>query len=122
MPRPPSIAIVDDDEALRLSLSDLFDSIAYPVRCFADVGDCLAAVGEFAPDVIVTDFHMPGLSGFDLLHRLRAAGCGTPVILITAFATDAVRRSAAHAGFAAVLKKPFGADELIAQVDVATTR
>lgn len=120
MPRPPSIAIVDDDEEMRLSLNELCSSLSYPVRCYPDASACLAAVPDFTPDVIVTDFHMPGLSGFDLLRTLRATGSTTPVILITAFATDAVRRSASDAGFAAVLKKPFAVDELIALIDAAT--
>jgi two-component system response regulator (stage 0 sporulation protein F) len=63
------------------------------------------------PDVIVTDVRMPGLSGLLLASGLRACGCTTPIIIISAHC-DGLREQARRVGADAVFAKPFEVDDL----------
>jgi CheY-like chemotaxis protein len=63
------------------------------------------------PDLIVSDVRMPGFSGLTILAGLRSAGWTTPVILVTAWASDELREHA-HQLHAALLEKPFDVDDL----------
>jgi FixJ family two-component response regulator len=109
---PPLIAVVDDDEAVRVSLEGLVRSLGYAVRTFGSAETYLES--GCAPDCVVSDVQMPGMSGLDLKEALNTAGTTTPVILITAFADDAATRARADAlGATCLLRKPFTADSLI---------
>lgn len=68
------------------------------------------------PDVIVTDVQMPGLSGVDVLHRLRTRGLHLPVILVTAYPHRELAEQAEALGAADVLTKPFRMTDLHASV------
>lgn len=116
------IAVIDDDEEMRLALEDLLSSFSHVVRCFADGNAFLDGHEEFQPDMIVTDYHMPGLTGIETIKRLRAGGTLTPAILITAFANETARKASIDAGCLALLKKPFDPDELIDLIDKAVGR
>lgn len=63
------------------------------------------------PDLIVSDVRMPGFSGLTILSGLRSAGWKTPVILVTAWASDELRLHATEL-HAAVIEKPFDVDDL----------
>jgi CheY-like chemotaxis protein len=65
-----------------------------------------------APDLIITDVRMPGLTGLEVLARLRREDWDTPVILITAFGDEALHAEAARLGATRVLDKPFELEEL----------
>jgi two-component system response regulator (stage 0 sporulation protein F) len=69
-----------------------------------------------APELIISDVRMPGFTGLEVLARLRREDWSTPVILITAFADEAVHQEAARLGAVRVLDKPFELDELRAAV------
>lgn len=75
-----------------------------------------AHTGPDAVALIVTDNRMPGWTGLELLSALRAARWTTPVILITAFGSEATHRDARALGAMAVLDKPFALDQLLALV------
>lgn len=64
-----------------------------------------------APDVIVTDVRMPGVSGLSLVAGLRSCGCTMPVIIMSAYG-DRLRENAEHVGADAVFTKPFEIDDL----------
>jgi len=72
--------------------------------------------GPNAVALIVTDNRMPGCTGLEFLTALRAARWETPVILITAFGSEATHRRATALGATAVLDKPFALDRLRALV------
>jgi DNA-binding NtrC family response regulator len=63
-------------------------------------------------DLIVSDVHMPGWSGLEVLAGLNSAGCRTPVVLITAFGDAEIHAAARRLGAIAVLDKPFQLDDL----------
>lgn len=122
MTRPLRVAVIDDDEELRLALEDLLASLSHVVGCFADGASYLKAHEDFGPDVIISDFHMPGMTGIEVVRELRSRGAGTPAILITAYATEATRRASVEAGFSAMLKKPFDTDEFVRVIEATTGR
>jgi CheY-like chemotaxis protein len=64
------------------------------------------------PDIIVSDVRMPGFSGLTVLSGLRSAGWTTPIILITAYGSEEVRKHAFDLGATALLEKPFDVDDL----------
>ena len=77
---------------------------------------------EAACDCIITDIHMPGLSGLDLQERLLAEGRATPVIFVTAFPHERARTQAMAAGAYGFLPKPFDDEKLISCLDKALAR
>ncbi len=78
MNRRSSIWIIDDDRAIRWVLEKALKNEAMDVRLFQDGESALRAMARSTPDVIVTDIRMPGLSGLDLLERIRAEQSGHP--------------------------------------------
>lgn len=113
------VAIVDDDEDIRQALAAMFSSNGYDVHCFVSAEEFLEQLKTLAISVIVTDLQMTGLSGLDLCRELRAQAVATPTLLITAFASDAVRVRAKRLGVRVVLEKPFDPAILLREVAAA---
>lgn len=107
MAATPRIAIIDDDQSLHLALVSLVRSLGYEGRGYASADEFSAAYGERDSTCIVTDYHMPGTSGLELLRRLRAAGSSTPVIMMTARTEAGLRERALAGGALCLLAKPF---------------
>jgi two-component system response regulator FixJ len=79
----PVIHVVDDDEAIRDSITFLLDSAGYRAKAYASGEEFLAGAVDAEPGVLVTDVRMPGLSGLELVNRLNEAGFAQPIIMIT---------------------------------------
>jgi FixJ family two-component response regulator len=109
----PLIAVIDDDAPFRTALVESLCSLGYRVREFASAEEFLAASGESSCDCVITDIHMPGMSGLDLQRLLMARDRRTPVIMTTARGDSAMEARVAASGAVCLLKKPFGADALI---------
>jgi FixJ family two-component response regulator len=103
---PGSVIIVDDDEAVRNSLKFALEQEGLVVRTYKGGAELLAATDLPENACLVIDYYMPLIDGVELFRRLRSRHVELPAILITAKATDDVRRSAASAGIARVLEKP----------------
>lgn len=103
----PTIAVVDDDEAVRAALANLLASLDLGVAVFASAEEFLASPACQAAACLITDVQMPGMSGLDLQRHLANRGSRVPVILITAFPGDHVRRQAEEGGAVGFLAKPF---------------
>jgi FixJ family two-component response regulator len=114
MNRSPTVAIVDDDDGVRISLSSLVRSLGYEVRTYASAPAFLAdrALGD--PDCMITDVQIAPMNGDQLQAELIAAGRIFPMIFMTAFPTDAMRNRVMAAGALAYLDKPV-CGELIAR-------
>ena len=119
MPDFPLIMIVDDDASLRDALESLIRSLGYRIRSFASAEAALAAGIAAESACIISDIHMPGITGIELEARLRALGIETPVILITARTETDVLAAARASSAICVLRKPFDADSLIACLEQA---
>ena len=107
------IAIVDDDDVVRGAMKSFLRSLGYNVSTFGSAEEFLNSEQVDDTSCVVTDLHMPGLSGLDLQDRLIAAGHRFPIIFLTAYPDEDVRMRAMKAGALAFLSKPFNADHLI---------
>ena len=111
-----AILVVDDDAPIRRMLERTLTAEGYAVESAADGGGALAAVERAAPDLVVLDVAMPGLDGLSVCRRLRRAGLGLPVLLLTARDAVSDRVAGLDAGADDYLVKPFASEELLARV------
>ncbi|RRU19719.1 response regulator [Stenotrophomonas sp. 278] len=105
------VAIVDDDDGVRQSLSSLLRSLGYEARTFASASAFLAALQD-PPDCLLTDIQMPQMNGDVLQQELLARECTFPMIFMSAFPTDAIRERVMSRGALAFLAKPVDAETL----------
>jgi DNA-binding NtrC family response regulator len=110
-----AILIVDDDEAVRDVLYDLF-SDEHLCHAAATAEQALAFIDEQPYDVVLTDISMPGLSGLELLGHLRQARPGTPVIVISGIGDRTHAEGLTRLGAFDFLLKPFRLEEIEASV------
>ena len=112
----PTIDIIDDDPAMRDSLTFLLDVNGFNARAHATAAAFLDQVRTAVPDCVVSDIRMPGMSGLDLVRKLKAAGMPCPVIAITGHGDVALAVEAMKAGAADFIEKPFDDDALLSAV------
>ena len=113
------ITIVDDDAAVREATKGLVRALGYQVSTFASAEEFLDSDRVHDTSCLITDLHMPGLSGIELQHRLIADGHHMPIIFITAYPEDDVRARAMKAGAVCFMAKPYSDDHLIGCLDRA---
>jgi FixJ family two-component response regulator len=118
----PFVAVVDDEAPVRTALGRLLRLADYDVATFESGEAFLASIGARRPDCVVLDVHMPGLSGFDVQSRLKAAHVDIPVVYITASDDPDLDRQSLTAGGRELLRKPFSNVELLAAIGVALGR
>jgi len=102
----PSVAIVDDEEGIRKALSRLLRASGLDAESYANGQEFLDAAAEHRPDCVVLDLHMPGMSGLQVLRKLKAAGQRLSVVVITAHDEPETRERCIDAGACAYLRKP----------------
>lgn len=108
------ISIVDDDAWARSGLADLILSLGYEVRAFESAEQFIQSESIKDTKCLITDLHMPGLSGLDLQSFLRSKGHSTPIIFVTAYPSDKHRQQALAEGAAGFLTKPYDERSLVA--------
>ena len=113
MPRNLEIAVIDDDQSFRVALVESLSSLGYECSGYASAEDYVGATAGASFNCVVTDIHMPGMSGIDLMKRLAAEGSTTPVVLITARSDSNLEAKAAAAGAVCLLRKPFEINHLV---------
>jgi len=116
------IAIIDDDPSVREATDDLLKTLGYRAATFASAEDFLQWAQMNDTSCLITDVQMPGLSGIELQSALIAQGNSTPMIFVTAFPEEAIRRRALAAGAIGFLSKPFDEERLIAHLETALQR
>ena len=116
---PPTIFIADDDAAVRDSLRILLEAAGHCVRSFASGGDFLRAAPSEEEGCLIVDVQMPGIDGLELQERLRAAGIGLPVIVVTGHGDVPRAVRAMKAGAVDFVEKPFSERTILAAVDRA---
>ncbi len=107
MLRMRPIWIADDDPSIRFVLERALAREQLPVRSFASAREVIAALDDEAPQVLVSDIRMPGMSGVELLGQVRARLPGLPVIVMTAYSDLDSAVSAFQGGAFEYLPKPF---------------
>jgi FixJ family two-component response regulator len=119
---PPRIAIVDDDDSLRVALTGLLRSHGYSVCGYGSAESFLASGDVGQVDCIVSDIHMPGMSGVELKKQLDAISDATPMVAITGRTYPELCAQTVAAGVHGPLTKPFEAAALLDCIQCALAR
>jgi len=125
MPEPQArftVFIVDDDPAIRDSLSLLLSLRGYRTATFALAGDLLAALDATSAGCVVADLKMPAMNGLELQSALLERAITVPVVIITAHGDVASARRAFRANAVDFLEKPFDENAAVAAVEAAFAR
>jgi len=107
------IHVIDDDEAMRDSLSFLLDAASLPNRTYESALQFLDQLDQLTPGCIVTDVRMPDMNGLELVRRLKERGVGHPMIVITGHGDIPLAVEAMKAGVTDFLEKPFEEEALL---------
>lgn len=110
------VQIIDDDDALRDSLTFLLSSAGIEAKSYESAGAYLNDPQRSAAGCIITDVRMPGMSGIDLLRKLKSDGVSLPVIVMTGHGDVPLAVEAMKLGAFDFIEKPFDDDALLASV------
>jgi FixJ family two-component response regulator len=111
--------IVEDDDSVRDATSHLLRVLGYATASFSSAEDFLKSARVCDTACLITDVHLPGMSGMELQSRLNLDGYYTPVIFITAFPEEAIRARVLQDGAVCYLSKPLQEQTLLAFIDKA---
>ena len=111
-----AVMVVEDDETLALGLVSALELAGYGVRHFDNGEDALDDVEAEPPDLAILDWMLPGMTGIEVLGRLKRSHPEIPVILLTAKGEEDDRVAGLEAGADDYVTKPFHVRELIARV------
>ncbi len=107
MSAEPIVFLIDDDDGVRRSLDALLRSNGLKTAAFASARDFLAQFDPDAAGCLVTDVRLPGMSGIELLQKLRMQNCHMPVIVITGHGDVPLAVEAMKGGAVDFIEKPF---------------
>src|SRR5436190_11749866 len=113
------IFVVDDDPAVRDTLSMVLSAGGYEVICFADGAALLAVARSRTPSCILLDVHIPGKSGLDILRELHGEDYPAPIFMISGQGDIAMAVSAIKNGALDFIEKPFRGSEIVARLNEA---
>jgi len=110
--REDTIAVIDDDSAMRLSCKKILSKVGYRVETFEDGAQGLEGVAGLRPALVLVDLKMPGISGMEVIGRVHGIDPQIIVVVITGYATVDTAVEALKRGAYDFLPKPFSPDEL----------
>jgi FixJ family two-component response regulator len=113
------VAIVDDDDSVRIALEGLLKSAGLPALAFGSAEEFIESGQQDQTACLIADIRMPGMSGLELQKRLNAEGCRIPIVFITAHGDAKMRMQALRAGAVEFLAKPFDDEALLGSVRAA---
>ena len=113
------IFVVDDDPAIRETLSVVLSAGGYNVICFADGAALLAVARTRTPSCILLDVHIPGKSGLDILKELHGEDYPAPIFMISGQGDIAMAVTAIKSGALDFIEKPFRGSEIVARLEEA---
>ena len=120
MARERRVYIVDDDEAVRDSLSVLLESKGYAVRSFGAAPDFLTEAPSLPAGCLIVDIRMPEMDGLELQQRLVERNLGFPLIVITGHGDVPLAVRAMKAGASDFIEKPFAAEAILISLEAAS--
>ncbi len=116
---PAIIAIVDDDDAFRAALKTLLRSSGYTIRTYSNALEFLDSNALAETQCLISDIHMPGMSGVEMHGQLVARGLSIPTIFVTGYPSAAPAPGADNPSLIACLAKPCTADTLLNCIETA---
>lgn len=108
-----NLLVIDDDDLIRSVLKGVLKKAGYKVLEAADGEAGLNIVNQYQPDLVLTDYKMPGISGLDVVQELVHTRPGLPVIMLTAYGDVALTIKAIQAGAYDFIEKPVKNHELL---------
>jgi len=117
-----NILLVEDEDDLRITLSDRLHSEGYMVQCASNGEDGLDQATRLPLDLIILDVMLPGRSGLDICHDIRRAGLATPILMLTARSQIVDKVLGLKLGADDYLTKPFETLELLARIEALLRR
>jgi FixJ family two-component response regulator len=114
-----TVAIVDDDDEVRVALGGLLRSAGLTARAFESAEEFINSGQQRQSACLIADIRMPGMSGLELQAKLNAEGCRIPIVFITAHGDAKMRMQALRAGAVEFLAKPFDDEALLESVRAA---
>jgi FixJ family two-component response regulator len=115
-PHPP-VFVVDDEEAVRKSLSKLLGAIGVPTEVYASAPAFLASYTSDRAGCLLVDLRMPGMSGLDLIEELKRRASALPVIVMTGHTDERSVQRLQTLPLLGFLEKPFSIHDLRTLVD-----
>lgn len=112
---PEKILVVEDNQAMRLSLVRLLEGESYEVVQAVDGEDALAKYAQHSPDLVIMDINMPRMNGLEAVRRLREFS-GVPILMLSVRSNEMDKVYGLNVGADDYLAKPFGRDELLARI------
>jgi two-component system, LuxR family, response regulator FixJ len=122
MPPERCVYIVDDDEAVRDSLSVLLESRTYAVKSFGSAPEFLTAAPSLPLGCLIVDIRMPGMDGLELQQRLIERALDFPLIVITGHGDVPLAVRAMKAGAVDFIEKPFTSEAILNSLGTALSR
>ncbi|MGB5623862.1 MAG: response regulator [Gammaproteobacteria bacterium] len=118
-PAGMSLCVVEDDADARTSLAVLFGGLGIDVRTYNNAEDLLSALDQVEMSMLVSELTLPGMSGIELLRRLRERGVRAPTILLSEDSDIPTAVDAIRAGAVDFIEKPFIDRVLLRRVKAA---
>ena len=112
MARAMKVAIIDDEQDMRQSISQWLALSGFETETFPSAEEALKVVGPDYPGVVLADIRMPGMDGMTLLRRLMGADSNLPVVMITGHGDVPMAVEAMRIGAFDFLEKPFNPDQM----------
>jgi two-component system, chemotaxis family, CheB/CheR fusion protein len=113
------VHVIDDNPMIRETMRRLFEADGWKVATYFSAEDFLASPRPDGAACLLVDNLLPGMSGIDLITRLRSQGSRLPVIILTAHADASMAVAAMKAGASDLIEKPASAADLLAAVSQA---
>lgn len=110
------ILLIDDDLSLLGAIARFLRDEGYEVRVFDQPAAAADMVGDWQPDLVITDLKMPGFSGLDVLRQVRQTSPQTPILMFSAFGTTPDVVEAIELGAVGFLEKTAAPETLLAKV------
>ncbi|HEY4309073.1 MAG TPA: response regulator, partial [Pirellulales bacterium] len=120
--QPPTVIVIDDDEAIRVSLGSLLRSVEFHVELFSSVSEFLKSGRPEGPTCMVLDVRLPGQSGLEFQRELSTANSQLPIIFITGYGDIPMSVQAMKGGAIEFLTKPFRDQDLLEAVQLGLAR
>lgn len=113
------VHVIDDDPAILASIAGFLITNGFGVQTYASAYDFLETMGPHAAGCVVTDALMPGMSGIELVSKMKERGFSLPIIMITAYADISLTVEAMKLGAFDLLEKPFNINALVKAIRAA---